>query len=152
MALWLVLWGRRVVLEILFPIPPLVNGLRAALNARGESYASLVRVQRDLPRAGSRTQRMVTVRNDGGPQDGPIQKHGYGFNVWAETAVNAEKLARLCMGILPTLADGAPIVRVGNLSGPFEVVDETSDLVVVGGITLHHYFFSAQVWSRGSDL
>lgn len=147
-------WGLRVVLRVLFPIVSgaVINGLRDALNARTESYTSNVRVQAKLPRESSRVKRMVTVRDDGGPQVGPVQQHGFGFNVWAEDSVISEKLARMCMAVLPSLADGSPIVRVGSLSGPFEVVDEATDLVVVGGDTLRHFYFSAQVWSRGGGL
>lgn len=95
---------------------------------------------------------MVTVRHDGGPQDGPLQRHGYGFNVWAESSVKAELLARLCMAILPSLADGKPIVRFSSFSGPRDPLDRESDLFVVNGKTLSHFYFSCQVASRGTDL
>lgn len=152
MARWLERWGSRVVRRVLFPIVTgeVVSGLKAALAARVESYCSNVLVQPKLP--ATKQSRMVTVRDDGGPQDDFVQRHGYGFNVWAETSVNAEKIARMCMGILPTLADGSPIVQVSNLSGPFEVIDDATDLLVVGSTTLSHYYFSAQVASRGGDL
>lgn len=152
MARWLERWGSLVVRRILFPIVTgeVVAGLKSGLAARPETYCSNVLVQPKLPDA--KQARMVTVRADGGPQEDMIQRHGYGFNVWAESSVNAEKIARMCMGILPTLADGTPIVRVANLSGPFEVIDDGTDLLVVGSTTLSHYYFSAQVWSRGADL
>jgi len=142
------------VLRILFPIVTgaIVAGLSVALEARPELYASDVLVRPKLPPKGERVPRMVTVRDDGGPQNGPVQRHGFGFNVWAENGVAAERLARMCMGILPTLADGAPVVRVSDLTGPFEVVDESSDKLTVDGDTLHHYYFACQVTSRGSDL
>lgn len=141
-------------LRVLFPIVTgrLVSGLKSGLDARAESYTDAVLVQPKLPPAGSRIARMVTVRDDGGPQNGPTQSHGFGFNVYAESSVVAEKLARMCMGLLPTLADGAPVTRVSNLSGPFEIVDDATDLLTVGTTTLAHYYFSAQVASRGTDL
>jgi hypothetical protein len=141
-----------VVRRILFPITTgrIVSGLATGLLARAESYTDNVLVQPKLP--ATKQLRMVTVRDDGGPQDDTVQRHGYGFNVWAESSVIAEKIARMCMGLLPTLADGAPIVRVSNLSGPFEIVDEATDRAVVGTTTLSHYYFSAQVASRGGDL
>lgn len=101
---------------------------------------------------GTPAQRMVVVRDDGGPQDGTIQRRGFGFNVWAESAVVAEQLARMCMGILPTIADGNPIVRAGDLTGPFEIVDDETDLRIVNGVTLAHYYFTARVSVRGTDL
>lgn len=153
MVRWLERWGLPV-LRVLFPITTgsLVSGLSVALEARDESYAADVAVSRVLPSAPERVKRMVTIRDDGGPQDGTIQRHGYGFNVWAESSTKAEMLARLCMGILPTLADGAPIVRVSSLTGPFEVIDSGKDLMVVDGKTLSHYYFACQVSSRGTDL
>jgi hypothetical protein len=151
-ARWLERWGSLVVRRVLFPIVTgeIAAGLRAALAARAESYCSSVLVQPKLPIA--KHSRMVTVRDDGGPQDDMIQRRSFGFNVWAETSVDAEKLARMCMGILPTLADGSPIVGVSNLSGPFEVIDQGTDLYAVGTTTLSHYYFSAQIASRGGDL
>jgi len=142
------------VLRILFPIVTgaIVGGLSGALEARSELYTDDVLVRPRLPEKNHRVQRMVTVRDDGGPQNGTVQRHGFGFNVWAENGVNAERLARMCMGILPTLADGAPIVRVSDMTGPFEVVDESTDKLTVDGDTLHHYYFACQVTSRGTDL
>lgn len=142
------------MVDVLFPITTgrIVAGLGSGLAARDEAYTENVKVQPKLPPANQRWQRMVTVRSDGGPQVGVVQRHRYGFNVWAESPVNAEKLARMCMGLLPALADGSPVVRVTDLSGPFEIIDDASDLLIVGGKTLTHYYFSAQVWSRGSDL
>lgn len=141
-----------MVRRILFPITTgrIVSGLATALLARPESFTDDVFVQPKMP--ATRRSRMVTVRADGGPQEDMVQKHGYGFNVWAESSVVAEKLSRMCMGLLPTLADGAPITRVTSLSGPFEVIDQGTDLLVVGSTTLSHYYFSAQVWSRPADL
>lgn len=153
MARWLERWGRSVV-DILFPIVTgrVVTGLRSALGARPEPYTSDVLVEPRLPHTSRRQRRMVTVRDDGGPQDQVIQRRGFGFNVWAENSVAAEKLARMCMALLPGFADGSPIVRVAGLSGPFEVQDEGTDLMSVDGVTLSHFYFSAQVWSRGADL
>lgn len=153
MGRWLERWGGPLV-DILFPITTgrIVSGLSAGLVSRAETYTDDVKVQPKLPPAHLRQQRMVTVRDDGGPTVGVVQRHGYGFNVWAETSVNAERLARMCMALLPALVDGSPVVRVTGLSGPFEILDEGTDLLSVGGRTLSHYYFSAQVWSRGADL
>lgn len=141
-------------LKVLFPVVTgaVCAGLDAALGARTEPYTEDVTVVPKLPPEGERTARMVTVRFDGGPQDGPLQSNGFGFNVWAETSVNAEKLARMCMGVLPAIANGAPVVRVAGFTGPFEITDETTDLLTVDGVTLSHFYFACQVTSRGTDL
>lgn len=140
------------VFKILFPIVTgaVVTGLSTALTARPEAYTDDVVVQPKRPSAPSL--RMVTVRDDGGPTDGPIQRHGYGFNVWAETSTNAELLARMCMALIANLPDGAPIVQVSNMTGPFEVLDEGTDLLTVGTTTLSHFYFAAQISARGADL
>jgi hypothetical protein len=140
--------------EVLFPIVTgaVVQGLKAGLTARAESYTEDVQVRPELPPKGRRTERMVIVRDDGGPQVGFVQQHGFGFNAYAEDADTAEKIARMCMALLPTLANGSPIVRVGNLSGPFRIRDESTEKVIVGDVTLAQFYFTAQVWSRGADL
>lgn len=142
------------MVDVLFPLVTgvVVSGVKSALGARPESYASGVVVQPKLPPEAYRAQRMVTVRNDGGPTEGVLRRHRYGFNVWAESPVNAEKLANLCMAVLPALADGDPLVAVQEFTGPFEVVDDLTDILTVGGVTLSHYYFSCVVSYRGTDL
>lgn len=142
------------MVDVLFPLATgtVVSGLRSTLAGRSEAYASGVTVQPKLPAEAQRTQRMVTVRNDGGPTEGVLRRHRYGFNVWAESAVNAEKLANLCMAVLPALADGDPVVAVQEFTGPFEVIDDLTDILTVGGVTLSHYYFSCVVSYRGTDL
>ena len=139
---------------MLFPIVSgsVVAGLKTGLAGRAEAYTDDVLVQPKLPIATQRRKRMVTVRDDSGPDDGVLKRHRYGFNVWAESSVNAEKLALMCMGILRTMPDGQPITSVTELSGPFEVVDETTDILTVDGVTLYHYYFTGVVAVRGSNL
>ena len=146
-------WDRSVV-DVLFPITSglVVAALATALDARAESYASDVSVSRVLPPALERTARMVTVRDDGGPKDGIQSRRQLGFNVWAETSVAAEQLALLCMALVEAMPDGQPITFVDNVSGPFDVVDDSTDLLVVDGTTLSHFFFTARVSVRGVDL
>lgn len=143
-----------MVRNVLYPIVtgPVIAGLKAFLTDREESYASTVSVSRVLPPAAERTSRMVTVRDDGGPQDGVQERRQVGFNVWAETTVNAELLARLLMAAVQTLPDGDPITYADQVNGPYEVVDAQSDLLVVSGVTLAHYFFTARISVRGTDL
>ncbi len=145
---------RHPVRDVLYPIVtgPVIAGLKAFLTGRGESYASSVGVSRVLPPAAERTTRMVTVRDDGGPQVGVQERRQLGFNVWAESTVNGELLARLLMAGVQSLPDGDPITFVDEVNGPFEVVDTQSDLLVVSGVTLAHYFFTARVSARGTDL
>lgn len=140
------------MVDVLFPIAtgPVIAGLKTFLAGRVEAYADDVTFGTKLP--ATKTLRMVTVRDDGGPAEGTLERRQIGFNVWAESRLNAELLARLLMGGVRTLPDGAPITSVDNLSGPFEVTDEQTDLLVVGSTTLSHFYFTARVSVRGSDL
>jgi hypothetical protein len=139
-----------VSVSALFPVTDgiLVSGLRAGLAAAALSYSSGVYVARKLPDA--RTARMVTVRNDSGPEDATQSRRRYGFNVWADDSVDAEKLALLAMAVLRKLPDGQPITAVDSLSGPFEIEDDPQQ--VVGGKNLTHFYFTARVSVRGSSF
>jgi hypothetical protein len=140
------------VVDVLFPIAtgPVIAGLKAFLAGRLETYASDVYLGTKLPV--TKQARMVTVRDDGGPTESVLERRQLGFNVWAESPVNAELLARLAMAGLRTLPDGDPVTAVDDMSGPFEITDKQTDLLVVGSSTLTHYFFTARVSVRGSDL
>jgi hypothetical protein len=150
-AHWLERWEHRVI-EVLFPIAtgPVIAGLKTFLAGRGEAYASNVFCGTKFPV--TKQARMVTVRDDSGPTEGVLARRQLGFNVWAESAVNAELLALLLMAGLRTLPNGDPITAVDDMSGPFEITDEQTDLLVVGSTTLTHYFFTARVSVRGADL
>lgn len=93
---------------------------------------------------------MVTVRDDSGPDDGVQSRRRYGFNVWAESALKAEKLALLCMAILRSAADGRPITLVDQLSGPYEIEDDPQ--LVVANKNLSHYFFTGRITVRGINF
>lgn len=153
MALLLERWGSLVV-DVLFPIATghVIGRLGDMLAARGESAAADVSVWRVLPPKGERSKRMVTVRDDGGPVEGVQSRRRLGFNVWAESSVKAERLALICMGLVGSMADGSPVTAVDSVSGPFEVLEASKDLLTVDGDTLAHYYFSARVSVRGSDL
>lgn len=151
MGRWLEHWGRRVI-DVLFPIAtgPVIEGLKAFLAGRDETYADDVYFGTKLPVP--KQARMVTVRDDGGPTDGVLERRQLGFNVWAESPLVAEQLARLLKAGVGTLPDGGPITSVDNMAGPFEITDKQTDLLVVGTATLSHFFFTARVSVRGADL
>lgn len=131
------------MLPIRFPISDgiVVAGLRAIL-----SGWSPISVTGKLP--ATKVRRMVTVRNDSGPQDGVQSRRRYGVNVWADSPVEAENIALDAMAGLRILPDGAPITRTSNFTGPFEIDDEVP--MSVGGKTLTHFYFTLQVSVRGS--
>lgn len=138
-------------MDVIFPssVGILVRSIRAGLTASDSLVASQVTVQPKLPEV--KKLRMVTVRDDSGPDDGSQSRRRFGCNVWAESPTVAEDLALLCMAVVRGVADGKPVTLVDQMSGPFEVIDETTDLYSVGGKTLSHYYFSGRVSVRGSS-
>ena len=121
--------------------------LRTALAASASSFASGVTVAPELP--DTKTARMVTVRDDSGPDDGVQTRRRYGVNVWAARA-DAELLALTCMAVLRSCADGQPITATDSFSGPYSIPDDPA--YVVGGANLVHFFFTFRVSVRGSDF
>lgn len=122
--------------------------VRAGLTASPAAYSSGVSVAPKLP--ATKTARMVTVRDDSGPDDGVQTRRRYGFNVWAATSLDAENLALLVMAIVRGCADGKPITLVDQMAGPYIVDDDPA--YVVGSANLTHYFFTCRVSARGTDL
>ncbi|WP_104128006.1 hypothetical protein [Cryobacterium sp. Y57] len=120
--------------------------LRTALTASPLAYASGVTVGPELP--ATKTARMVTVRDDSGPDDGVQTRRRYGINVWARRQ-DAELLALLCMAVLRSCADGQPITATDSFSGPYSIPDDPA--YVVGNEDLVHFFFTFRVSARGVD-
>lgn len=125
-----------------------VLAFRTGLTASGLPYATGVTVQPELPAA--KTIRMVTVRDDSGPDDGAQTRRRQGVNVWAEDSVTAENLALLLMAIARNMPNGQPITATDQFSGPFRIDDETP--VVVASKPLEHYYFTFRLSARGSGF
>ena len=121
--------------------------LRTALAGSASSFASGVTVVPELP--DTETARMVTVRDNSGPDDGVQTRRRHGVNVWAARA-DAELLALTCMAVYRSCADGQPITQTSQFSGPYVIPDDPK--YVVNGIELTHVFFTFQVSARGSDF
>ncbi len=89
---------------------------------------------------------MVTVRDDGGTPRNGVSRRRHGFNVWADSPVEAEQLAiavaDACRSDLAAL----------EVTDPIEVSDSTDDVLTVGGETLTHYFLSAVLLVRATNL
>ena len=155
MARSLELWGQ-LVRNVIFPssLGPLVKGIRAGLAVSDKPIASNVLTQPRLPVPPQERfqRRMITVRDDSGPDDGPQSRRRFGINVWAENHVAAEDLALLVMAILRNLPDGKPITLIDELTGPFDPQDAATDLITVNGATLAHYYFAGRATVRGSSF
>jgi hypothetical protein len=103
-------------------------------------------VQTKLP--ATKTVRMVTVRNDSGPEEGTQSRRRYGINVWADSPVDAENMCLDAMAGLRVAADGLPVTMYDQFTGPYEVEDATP--LVVAGKNLAHYFFAFRLSVKGS--
>lgn len=112
-------------IAVLFPDVELwaTGYLRTALAARMEPYAADVLVSNRVPT--TRRARMVIVRRDGGQANGLRDEARVGVNVWAATEQDATDLARLVAALLWAAPDGAPVLAVGQQSGPSPVPDES---------------------------
>lgn len=108
------------------------------------------KVQPKLP--ATKTQRMVTIRDDSGPDDSVQTRRRKGVNVWAPSPVEAENACLLLMAGFRSMPDGNPVTATDQFTGPFEVVDEATDLLTVGGVTLSHYYFAFRLTARGTDF
>ena len=128
------------ILDIKFPSTDgaVVARLKAVLSAHNP-----VTVQPLLP--ATKTKRMVTVRNDSGPQTGVLARNRYGINHWAETRALAEQMALDAMAGMRRV----PGMVVDEFSGPYEIPDEVP--YVVAGATLSHYYWTCRVSARGTN-
>lgn len=134
------------IADIRFPISDgvIVTALRDGLTAKG--WGAGLSGGTKLP--STVTARMFTVRDDSGPQSGRVSARRQGVNLWADTAVDALNMALDGMSICRLLADGSPIVSVGNFTGPYEIPDDPE--YVVSSKSLTHYYFTFVAAVKGS--
>lgn len=72
-----------------------------------------------------RRPKMLTVTRDGGNASGARDRARVKVLAWADDDEVCRDLAALAVALAPLMADGAPILSVQHLSGPFEVPDES---------------------------
>lgn len=93
--------------------------LRAALAANG--YPGMFVSNRREAQATA-----VWVRRDGGPTLGPVREAArLGVNVFAPSEKEVGDLARRVSTLMRAAADGQPVVRVEQSSGPSPIPDST---------------------------
>lgn len=114
--------------------------------ATASSIYTPATIQPELP--ATKTVRMVTVRDDSGPDDGVQTRRRQGVNVWAEDAVTAENFALHLMAVARNLPNGAPVTATDQFTGPFKIDDETP--IIVNAKPLEHYYFTFRLSARGS--
>lgn len=133
--------------EVIFPDieKVLVAGIKSALSARSENYAAnvLVATRKPAPDFSPYPAKIVTVRNDGGPQLDHVRKQErVGISIWADTYADASDLARLLEALLKQMT-GEEIKLVEIALAPVRVDEEGPQecrfmtiQVITKGITL----------------
>lgn len=125
------------------PLADLVaDRLGALLAASGQAVARGVSVATTVPTA--RPQKLVTVRRDGGARrDLSLEDARLGINVWAPDESAVDALTALVRALVATLADGAPVCRVREASGPVDVSAASAQA---------RRYFTVEVAVRGAQL
>lgn len=136
-----------MIFDVGFPITDgaILGELRTGLNA---AWGAGLSVGRKRPE--TMTRRVVTLRNDSGPQEGVQSFRRYGVNVWADNSLDAEKIAldamRLCR-LLPRNIES--ITLADSFSGPYEIEDDPA--YTVADKNLFHFYFAFRVGVKGSN-
>lgn len=110
--------------------------LRGALVGRPESYAQGVYFDRRVP--GTRRDRMVIVRRDGGNVSGAFDRPRIALDVWAKTESDATNLASLIVALAMDAPGTNGCVRVTHESGPNDVADPSGQPRRLSLITAVH--------------
>lgn len=115
---------------------PIIEG--AVLDAFKEELDwSTLTVQ--LMRPDNMPKRLITMRDDSGPQSVSTALHRKGINVWADSFIDSKNLALDVMRVarrLPLLV--GPVKAVSEFVGPYEVPDEP-EFTFNGTSLVHHY-------------
>lgn len=118
-----------------------VTFLRAQLSTRIEAHAQNVLVARQVP--ATRANRMVIVRDDGGPALGDVRAMArIGVRVWGPTYEETTDLANLVVALVASMPDGTPVVRA-DVTRPYALADESGQPL---------RFFTAELVIRGTGL
>lgn len=109
--------------SVLFPDAELwaTGALRTALAGRSEPYKAGVIVAHAVP--ATRPDRLVTIRRDGGTEDGLFDQPRFGVNVWTQTEKDAADLSRLVAALLRGLPGDGVCTYMRQVSGPSTVPD-----------------------------
>jgi hypothetical protein len=94
--------------------------------------------------------RFLSIRDDGGTQTGLHMVNRYGVNVWADSAVDAEKIARDAMADLRSLPGTGSFKSTGTYFGPIEVEDDPA--YTFGTVTMSHFYFSFAAVLKGTQV
>lgn len=147
-----------MIVDVIMPktTGEIVAALKAAYAASSLPFTSGVSVGGKLP--ATRTARMVSIRDDSGPDDGVLTRRRQGVNVYAAQRVvsgkvvetDAEDLALFTMAVLRKLPGVGSIKATDTFSGPFEISDDPP--MTVGNLNLNHFYFTFRLTAKGADF
>lgn len=109
--------------HVLFPDAELwaTAALREVLEGRPEPYVTGVKVSNAVPAV--RPSRLVTIRRDGGAENGVFDQPRFGVNVWAATEKDVADLARLVTALFRLLPGDGVCVSMRQVGGPSAIPD-----------------------------
>ena len=118
---------------------PIVSGdMLAEYRAGLTSWSSLSCVPK---RPETMPKRLLTLREDAGPDRNGVALWGYGGNVWADSELDAKNIALDAVAVTLTIPGRVPGVKaIRDLVGPYEVADEPA--FTFGKKPLFHFYFS----------
>jgi hypothetical protein len=106
-----------------------------ALLAGWSGLSCLPKRPKEMPK------RLLTLRDDSGPDTLGMATRSYGVNVWADTAQDAANLAADALAATLTLPGAvAGVKAIREPVGPYEVDDDPA--FTFNGSPLFHYYFS----------
>lgn len=126
---------------------PVTTGTMAVFaRARLTAWTSLIVASK---RPATMPKRFLSIRDDGGTQQGMHMVNRYGVNVWADSAVDAEKIARDAMTAFRSLPGTGPFKSTSTFFGPIEVEDDPA--FTFSGLPMTHYYFSFGAVVKGDQ-
>ena len=127
---------------------PIVTGLMLAhYRTALTSWTGLQCATERLP---TMPKRMLTLREDGGPDDLGVMASGFGVNLWADSAVDAKNLALDAVAATLSLPGVGSIKAIRDLVGAYVVDDDPA--FAFGGKPLTHYYFSFDAIVKETQL
>lgn len=136
------------MLRAVYRFPIVTGDMLTQYRAGLTSWASLLCVPQ---RPKTMPKRLLTLREDAGPESQGVAVWGYGVNVWADSAVDAKNIALDAAAVsltIPGLVGSVKAIR--DLVGPYEIEDDPA--FTFGGTQLAHFYFSFDAVVKANAL
>lgn len=118
---------------------PIISG--AMLTQYRNRLASWTSLVCQPTRPATMPKQLLTLRDDSGPDELGVSLRSFGVNVWADTSLDAENLARDAAAATLAIPGSVPGLKaVRDVVGPYEIEDDPA--FTFGGKPLTHFYFS----------